>query len=180
MSTRPLLVVIESPYAGDIPRNVRYARACMADSLRRGEHPIASHLLYTQPGILRDEVPGERRLGIDAGLAWAAKADAVVFYTDLGWSPGMRAAEAHYRVAGPIQYGYERTIGMDWDRPPVRMVSADLTDATHVTVETSNAAGDPPVVSLTHLDAEIRLTDAMAMRDWRAANRPADDDEGGL
>ena len=27
-------------------------------------------LIYTQPGILRDEVPEERQRGIDAGLAW--------------------------------------------------------------------------------------------------------------
>jgi hypothetical protein len=39
-----------------------------------GEAPIASHLLYTQPGVLRDEIPEERRHGIDAGLAWGAVA----------------------------------------------------------------------------------------------------------
>jgi hypothetical protein len=38
--------------------------------LLRGESPIASHLLYTQPGILKDDVPEERPLGIEAGLAW--------------------------------------------------------------------------------------------------------------
>jgi len=38
------LVVIESPYAGDIEANVKYARECMSDCLKRGEAPIASHL----------------------------------------------------------------------------------------------------------------------------------------
>lgn len=90
------LVVIESPYAGDVARNETYARMCLADSLARGEAPIASHLLYTQPGVLNDLVPGERRLGIDAGLAWGAKADIAVFYLDLGVSPGMLAAEKHW------------------------------------------------------------------------------------
>ena len=71
------LVVIESPYAGQIARNVEYARACMADSLRRGEAPIASHLLYTQPGILRDEVEGERELGINAGKVVANQSEPV-------------------------------------------------------------------------------------------------------
>jgi hypothetical protein len=88
------LVVLESPYAGPTPeaieRNVRYARACLADCLRRGEAPIASHLLYTQPGVLRDEVPEERAAGIEAGLAWGRHAQASVFYEDLGWSGGMR------------------------------------------------------------------------------------------
>lgn len=86
------LVIIESPYAGDVERNVAYARACMADSLSRGEAPIASHLLYTQPGILDDSKPDERALGIAAGLAWKRVADDHVFYLDLGWSRGMRDA----------------------------------------------------------------------------------------
>lgn len=92
------LVIIESPYAGDIEANVAYARRCIRDSLARGEAPIASHLLYTQPGILRDEDPGERKWGIDAGLAWGRAADLTAVYVDRGISPGMRygieAAEA--------------------------------------------------------------------------------------
>lgn len=86
------LVVIESPYAGDIEANLEYARRAMADSIHRGEAPIASHLLYTQPGVLRDEIPEERRLGIEAGFAWWDAAELIVFYLDRGWSAGMRAA----------------------------------------------------------------------------------------
>ena len=88
-------VIIESPYAGtpeQIEINVRYARACVRDSLMRGEAPIASHLLYTQEGILIDEIPRERRMGIDAGHAWLIGCDLVVFYVDLGMSDGMKAA----------------------------------------------------------------------------------------
>ncbi len=39
-------VVIESPYAGDVERNLRYLRLAMADCLERGEAPYASHALY--------------------------------------------------------------------------------------------------------------------------------------
>ena len=85
-----LLVVIESPYAGDIASNVRYARAAVRDSLLRGEYPIASHLLYTQDGILDDGVPTDRELGIRAGLAWGEKAALTAVYYDLGISNGMR------------------------------------------------------------------------------------------
>jgi len=85
-------VILESPYEGDIDKNVKYARECVRDSLRRGEAPIASHLLYTQEGILNDDVPHERQQGIDAGLAWKEVADLHVFYIDLGISPGMRYA----------------------------------------------------------------------------------------
>lgn len=82
-------VVIESPYAGDVEANLGYARECMADSLRRGEYPLASHLLYTQPGVLDDDKPGERALGIRAGLGWAAFANLTVVYIDRGISRGM-------------------------------------------------------------------------------------------
>lgn len=86
-------VILESPFAGDVERNVEYARACMKDSLNRGEAPIASHLLYTQEGILDDNIPNQRELGINAGLAWLKVADAQVFYIDYGMSRGMMAAE---------------------------------------------------------------------------------------
>lgn len=98
-------VILESPYAGDIEANVAYARACLHDSLSRGEAPIASHLLYTQPGVLRDEHPEERQWGIDAGLAWGAAAEATVVYTDRGISGGMKYGIASAEKAGrPIEY----------------------------------------------------------------------------
>lgn len=97
-------VILESPYAGDIEANIEYARRCVRDALARGEAPIASHLLYTQPGILRDEAPEERQWGIDAGLAWGAVAEATVVYTDLGISRGMEYGIANARQAGrPIE-----------------------------------------------------------------------------
>jgi hypothetical protein len=106
------LVLVESPYAGDIARNERYARACMADCLKRGEAPFASHLLYTQPGVLRDEHPEERQLGIKAGFAWGCWADATVVYTDLGISPGMEKGIVEAKVEGrPIKF---RQLGGEW------------------------------------------------------------------
>lgn len=110
------LVIIESPYAGPTPEavaaNVAYARACLLDSLSRGEAPIASHLLYTQ--VLDDKVPEQRELGIAAGLAWRKAAQRFyrpdvatvwehvlpVFYVDRGWSRGMYAACAMYEREG--------------------------------------------------------------------------------
>jgi len=86
-------VIIESPFKGKTPeeseRNIRYARACMRDSFLKGEFPFASHLLYTQKGILDDGDPDERLLGINAGLDWGAYADKTVVYEDLGISEGM-------------------------------------------------------------------------------------------
>jgi hypothetical protein len=97
-------VVLESPYAGNVEANVAYARAAVRDSLR-GESPIASHLLYTQPGILSDGVPDERQLGIEAGLAWRFVAEASVVYQDLGITPGMRRGIEAAETAGiPVEY----------------------------------------------------------------------------
>ena len=85
-------VVLESPYAGNIRENVAYAKECVRDCLKRGEAPIASHLLYPQDGILDDKEPNDRELGIAAGLAWVDVCDLQVVYVDLGISPGMQAA----------------------------------------------------------------------------------------
>lgn len=101
---RPI-VILESPYAGDVERNVRYARACLRDCLLRGEAPFASHLLYTQPGVLDDGLPEERARGIAAGFAFRPVAAKTVVYTDLGTSFGMRQGiEDAVRFGRPVEY----------------------------------------------------------------------------
>lgn len=106
------LVIIESPYAGDVERNLRYVRACMADCLRRGESPYASHALYTQPGVLRDEVHEERVLGIEAGFAWGERADLVAVYEDLGETLGMTIGIQRAVARGtPVE---RRRLGGEW------------------------------------------------------------------
>lgn len=87
---KPRLVILESPFAGNQKKNVEYARCCLRDSLTRKESPLASHLLYTQPGVLDDTIPEERHAGIEAGLAWGIHAELTVVYTDLGITPGMQ------------------------------------------------------------------------------------------
>lgn len=105
------LVIIESPFAGDVIKNLDYARAAMRDCLMRGEAPFASHALYTQPGILDDDIPADHQHGIDAGLAWGAMAAATIVYADLGISSGMRyGIEAAERSGRPVEYRYLRPI----------------------------------------------------------------------
>jgi hypothetical protein len=75
----------------------------MLDALRKGDNPIASHLLW--PGILDDANPAERALGIEAGLAWGKVAEATVVYDDLGVSPGMAQGIARAVAEGrPVEY----------------------------------------------------------------------------
>lgn len=120
------LVILESPYAGDIDRNVAFARACLRDCLQRGEAPIASHLLFTQEGVLRDDVPGERRLGIDAGLEWYRAAEAAVFYLNLGESSGMVGAIEMLRRRRPhlaVEWRFHNPVAVQQainpSRPPI-------------------------------------------------------------
>lgn len=96
-------VVIESPYAGEALANLDYLERCMLDCLRRGEAPFASHGIYLS--VLDDNVPTERKLGIEAGFAWGNVADKIVVYTDRGYSSGMIAAIEYYSSLGkPIEY----------------------------------------------------------------------------
>lgn len=100
---RKPLVIIESPYSGDVARNTEYAGACLLDSLRRGEAPIASHLLHTQ--VLRDDVPAARAMGMEAGLAWYRVAEKCVVYEDFGMSRGMAEGMARARSHGvPVEF----------------------------------------------------------------------------
>ena len=84
-------VVVESPFAGEILRNEIYAEfACHDCLVNHGESPYASHILYTRRYVLRDEIPEERKLGIEAGFAWRESAEQTNFYIDLGMSGGMK------------------------------------------------------------------------------------------
>lgn len=85
-------VIIESPYAAfgnrTVHANKEYAKACINDSLSRGEAPFVSHLLY--PQVLNDKRPDERKLGKEAGLTWGDCADLTAVYIDHGITPGMQ------------------------------------------------------------------------------------------
>lgn len=108
-------VIIESPLAGDRVRNRAYAKACMLDSLRRGEAPYASHLLFDQPGLLDDDRPNERELGMLAGFAWGEAGELRAVYVDLGVSSGMlRGIEEAKRLGQPLEM---RELGEGWDAP---------------------------------------------------------------
>lgn len=118
MLQMPKFVDIESPYSApttsDLTRNLRYARACVRDCLLRGEVPFASHLFYTQPGILDDNKPDERVFGIMAGKAIIEKLNATtVVYTDLGTSRGMQLGIDLAQKSGrTIEY---RSLGSGWE-----------------------------------------------------------------
>ena len=83
-------VMVESPFAGDVLLNVKYAQLCMIDSLNRCEAPALTHLLYTQ--VLEDDSPVQREIGMECHSTWIEKVDIVAIYMDLGLTRGMRQA----------------------------------------------------------------------------------------
>ena len=90
-------IILESPYRGQIDRNVKYARLCFREAfLRYGDIPVASHLLYTQ--VLDDNNHFERHIGIQGNFVWTDLCQTVVVYTDLGFSEGMEAAILNARA----------------------------------------------------------------------------------
>jgi hypothetical protein len=97
------LVILESPFGGEhIELNRRYRDACLRDSARRNEAPVASHKMFD--GVLDDNAPRERQCGIECGFAWWEAAAKIVFYIDLGYSPGMLAACERAEIANkPIE-----------------------------------------------------------------------------
>ena len=60
------MVYICSPYAGDIEKNIRFAKAACHHAMEQDCAPVAVHLLY--PQFLNDAVPSEREVGIQMGL----------------------------------------------------------------------------------------------------------------
>lgn len=67
------LIFIASPYAGDIERNIEYAKQACRHVLDKGNAFFCPHLLY--PQILDDNNPEERKLGIRLGKEVLAKCD---------------------------------------------------------------------------------------------------------
>lgn len=84
-------VIVESPYMGNIKLNEIYGEFALHDCLvNHNESPYASHLIYTRKYVLRDHIPEERKLGIEAGFYWRDISEKTVFYVDLGISNGMK------------------------------------------------------------------------------------------
>lgn len=149
-----VLVVVESPYSGNIEKNLRYSRACMKDCLQRSEAPFASHALYTQPGVLRDEDAEEREFGINAGFAWRKAARKTVVYTDLGVSKGMEAGIAHAQEMGhQIEY---RTLGLTFreDAMTLDLTHNKLVLFLYLLMRDVGPTGD--IVQAARMTAEIK------------------------
>lgn len=127
-------VGIESPFAAPTPEgieeNIAYAKAAVNDSLHRGEAPYASHLFFTQPGLLDDTDPDERMLGIMAGKKWEEAASYSAVYVDRGLSKGMRLGiELCKDIGRPIRF---RSLGEEFLTEAGRQVIKELREQGEV------------------------------------------------
>lgn len=95
--------IIESPFkSNDVSSEEthrKYLERCILDMIGKGHTPYASHKMLTD--ALDDSDPGERELGMQAGLEMAhvlaKKCHArPFFFIDYGWSRGMKAAKVFY------------------------------------------------------------------------------------
>ncbi len=111
------LIYVASPYAGDVEKNVEYAKQACRTVMESGHAFFAPHLLY--PSILDDAVPEERQAGIEMGLTLLHRCDEVWAFGPVV-SSGMQAeiAEAE-RLRIPVrrmdmagELAPERTQGM--------------------------------------------------------------------
>ncbi|MDE6996496.1 MAG: DUF4406 domain-containing protein [Oscillospiraceae bacterium] len=95
------LIYVASPYAGDVERNVEYAKQACRTVMENGHCFIAPHLLY--PAVLNDAVPEERQAGIKMGLTLLHRCDELWAFGPVV-SSGMQAeiAEAE-QLRIPVQ-----------------------------------------------------------------------------
>lgn len=105
---RPL-VIIESPFRADhvrkIEHNVAFGLRVCKLAISEGLAPFGSHLFF--PGLLDDNDPDERRIGIECGWSIGVHADQVWFCLRLGekMSEGMRISHSRYKELGiPCRY----------------------------------------------------------------------------
>lgn len=101
------IVMIESPYSGDIDRNVRYLQLAMLETgVIYGQLAYASHSYMTQHPLHKNYFVCDynpkwdvltRDQAIEMSQRMRHRCDQTIFYTDLGWSSGMKAALKYCR-----------------------------------------------------------------------------------
>ncbi len=101
-------IAIESPFAGDVARNIEFCKNICRYAVLHGFNPYAMHLFF--PQFLDDLSKEERFLGITCGLAWTDHAKEVWFCLrkEDKISPGMfKAIERNTEL---VQQGKGRVI----------------------------------------------------------------------
>lgn len=72
------LIYLASPYAGDVEKNIEFAKRACSHVINEGHAFFAPHLLY--PQLLNDADPAERQVGLSMGLAVLPRCDELWCY----------------------------------------------------------------------------------------------------
>lgn len=82
-----VVVYLASPAVGCVAALRAYAALCVADALRRGEHPIPPNALYVPSDV--DALSAEDEMDLVIRPEVIARCDVFVAYADMGWTAGM-------------------------------------------------------------------------------------------
>ena len=74
------MIFIASPYAGDVKKNIEFAKQACHYVINTGNAFFCPHLLY--PQVLDDNNPDERKIGIDNGKQFLLKCDELWAFGD--------------------------------------------------------------------------------------------------
>ena len=129
-------VFLESPYSGDIDRNVRYLKLCKYDCWVRNEMPCASHDDMTQHPAKLDFYVSDydkewdvytRDEAINGSHSLRKLCIKTVFYIDLGWSSGMKSALKYCKDNNILfeirKLNYENVLSLD-----AKLITFELID----------------------------------------------------
>lgn len=108
------LVYICSPLRGDYEKNMEKARIHCHTVVQQFKDviPFAPHIYFTQ--FLNDNIPNERSLGMDMGLAMLDMCDELWVYDAEGISEGMAAEIEYAKEHGiPVRYAADIYAGVN-------------------------------------------------------------------
>ena len=74
------MIFIASPYAGDVKKNIEFAKQACQYVLNEGNAFFCPHLLY--PQVLDDNNPEERKIGMNIGKQLLKKCDELWVFGD--------------------------------------------------------------------------------------------------
>lgn len=95
------LIYVASPYAGEVEKNMEFAKKACRFCVEQGHAFFAPHLLY--PQLLDDRVQAERQTGLDMGIAMLPRCDELWCYggrISLGMHSEMEEAD---RLGIPVR-----------------------------------------------------------------------------
>lgn len=99
------LIVVCSPYSGNILQNTKKAKEYCKYIYRQGHIPFVPHLFF--PTFLNEDVPEEREAGIQLGIEILKRANELWIFGDKVTAGMRKEIEAAREYGKPIKYLYE-------------------------------------------------------------------------